>query len=149
MVEPMSLLVTSLNETTEELLAFIAAWCAIELFVEGIFKQYKTSWFNLIKNDAPDFAKRVSMRFGDFVANKQGLAEKFYIIASVLDAHAAAADDEKFTRLKDVRDNLYHRLEIPASPLPTEDVQKLLLKYMKLHLDSQGKGEVHGVPATT
>jgi hypothetical protein len=56
------------------------------------------------------------------------------VIASVLDSAGAADDTEGFRHLKKFRDKLFHALDAPSSALPTDAVQKLLVKYMKLHL---------------
>ena len=72
------------------------------------------------------------------MSDKYRLADKFLVIAAVLDSGAAAEDAAEFVRLKKFRDSLLHALEMPSSPLPTESVQKLMMKYMKLHLASQG-----------
>ncbi len=73
-------------------------------------------------------------RFRDVMSDKYRLADKFLVIASVLDPGAATDDAAEFSRLKKLRDSLLHALDTPQTPLPTEAVQKLLLKYMKLHL---------------
>ena len=46
----------------------------------------------------------------------------------------AEADTTAFRKLKKVRDDLLHALDAPAT-LPTEDIQRLLMKYLKPHLD--------------
>lgn len=135
---PSSLLITSLNQATDALQAFIAAWSALEIFVNASFKAtYEPRWFDIMENGAPAAAKPVFERFKDVMSDKYRLADKFLVIASVLDADAAATDAEEFRRLKGIRDSLLHALETPAH-LPTEAVQKLLLKYLTLHLDLEG-----------
>lgn len=132
---PASLLITSLNRATDALQAFISAWSALEIFVNANFKAtYEARWFDIMENGAPLAAKPVFERFKDVMSDKYRLADKFLIIASVLDASGAATDAGKFRQLKSVRDSVSHALEIPAH-LPTEAVQGLLLKYMLLHID--------------
>jgi hypothetical protein len=135
LARPTSLLVTSLNRTTDALQAFVAAWSALEIFVNAGFKAtYESRWFDIMESGAPVAAKPVFERFKDVMSDKYRLADKFLIIASVLDADAATTDADEFRNLKTVRDNLSHGLET-AAHLPTEAVQKLLVKYMALHLD--------------
>jgi hypothetical protein len=135
---PSSLLITSLNRATDPLQAFIAAWSALEIFVNASFKAtYQSRWFQIIENGAPTAAKPVFERFKDVMSDKYRLVDKFLIIASVLDADGATTDADEFRKLKGIRDNLLHALETPPY-LPTEAVQKLLLKYMTLHLDLEG-----------
>jgi hypothetical protein len=83
---------------------------------------------------APASAKPVFERFQNVMSDKYRLADKFLVIASVLDSAAATEDAKEFRRLKKLRDGLLHALDTPSSVLPTEAVQKLILKYMKLHL---------------
>ena len=128
-------LLSSLNQATDALQAFIAAWSALEIFVNASFKaSYETQWFAIMENGAPPAARPVFERLKDVMSDKYRLADKLLIIASVLVADAVTTDADEFRRLKRVRDDLLHALETPAN-LPTEAVQKLLLKYMTLHLD--------------
>jgi hypothetical protein len=132
---PASLLITSLNRATDALQAFISAWSALEIFVNANFKAtYEAQWFDIMENGAPLAAKPVFERFKDVMSDKYRLADKFLIIASVLDANGAATDAGEFRQLKFVRDRVSHALETPEH-LPTEAVQRLLLKYMLLHID--------------
>lgn len=135
MARPMSLLFTSLEEATDELQGFIAAWSALEIFVNATFKStYEARWFKIMEAGAPASGKAVFERFKVVMSDKYRLADKFLVIASVLDPGTATDDADEFTRLKKLRDGLLHALDTPQSPLPTEAAQKLLLKYMKLHL---------------
>jgi len=135
MARPTSLLITSLEEATDELQGFIAAWSALEIFVNASFKStYEARWFEIMEAGAPASAKPVFERFQDVMSDKYRLADKFLVIASVLDSAAATEDAKEFRRLKKFRDGLLHALDTPSSVLPTEAVQKLILKYMKLHL---------------
>jgi hypothetical protein len=125
---PISLLTTSLDRGTDELEAFIAAWSALEIFVNGAFKTtYELRWFDIMQSGAPISAKPVFQRFKDVMCDKYRLADKFLIIASVLDSDSAPNDAEIFRNLKSVRDNLSHGLETPTH-LPREAVQNLLFK---------------------
>jgi hypothetical protein len=135
LVRPADLFITSINQATDALQAFIAAWSGLEIFVNANFKAtYESEWFSTIKHGAPVAAAPVFERFRGVMRDKYRLADKFLIIASVLDADAAASDAEEFARLKKIRDDLLHALETPEH-LPTEAAQKLLLKYLSLHLD--------------
>ena len=128
-----SLLIASLNRATDGLQAFIAAWTALEIFVNASFKAtYEAEWFAIMKRGAPDAARPVFERFGDVMSDKYRLSDKFLIIASVLDDVGAPKDAIKFGELKEVRDKLLHALETPQN-LPTDAVQSILVKYLKLH----------------
>ena len=135
LARPASLLTTSLNRATDALQAFIAAWSALEIFVNATFKTtYEAQWFDVMESGAPTSAKPVFERLKIVMSDKYRLADNFLIVASVLDADSAAADYDTFRNLKAVRDSLLHALETPAH-LPTEEAQKLLIKYVTLHLD--------------
>lgn len=137
MGRPTRLANTSFGPGTDALQAFIAAWSALEIFVNASFEAlYEARWFDIMESGAPAAAKPVFERFKDVMSDKYRLADKFLIIAAVLGADAATADAEEFRKLKGTRDDLLHASEIPTH-LPTEAVQKLLLKYMRLHLDTQ------------
>lgn len=143
MSRPVSLLVTSLEEATGELQRFISAWSALEIFVNAAFKStYETRWFEIMEEGAPASARPVFARFQDVMSDKYRLADKFLVIASVLDPATAAGDAAEFGRLKKLRDGLLHALDT-SSPLPTDAIQMLLLKYMRLHLIGGG-GRVEG-----
>jgi hypothetical protein len=136
---PASLLLTSLEKATDELQGFIAAWSALEIFANATFKStYEARWFAIMEDGAPASAKPVFERFQDVMSDKYRLADKFLVIASVLDPDAATNDAKEFRRLKKFRDELLHAVDTPSSALPTDAVQKLVLKYMKLHLLAQG-----------
>jgi hypothetical protein len=129
-----SLILSSLNKATDQLQAFIAAWSALEIFINATFKSaYQTQWIRILEIGAPAAVRPVIDRLADVLADKYRLTDKFLIVAAVLDAEGAAEDSEAFQRLKLVRDKLFHALEMPAQ-LPTEEVQKLVLKFLKLHL---------------
>jgi hypothetical protein len=134
-----SLLMISLDDATDELQGFIAAWSALEIFINANFKgTYEARLFEIMEDGAPASSKPVFERFKDVMSDKYRLADKFLVITSVLDSGAATHDATEFGRLKKFRDGLLHALDTASSSLPTEAVQKLLLKYMKLHLTTQG-----------
>ena len=137
LTRPKSLLVTSLDEAIDGLQGFIAAWSALEIFVNATFKAtYEERWFQIMEHGAPASARPVFERFQNVMSDKYRLSDKFLVIASVLDSASAVDDGREFSRLKKIRDGLLHALDTPSSPLPTHAVQKLLFKYLKLHLDA-------------
>jgi hypothetical protein len=130
-----SLLRTSLDRATDELQGFMAAWNAMEIFINATFKStYEVQWSQIIEKGASLSAKPVVERIAQVMNDKYRLADKFLIIASILDPDRAATDQKEFRRLKKVRDGLLHVLDMPAEPLPIEAAQSLLLKFMGLHL---------------
>jgi hypothetical protein len=136
LTRPVALLAASLDQKADPLQAFIASWSALEIFVNAMFKQtYEAEWFKIMETGAPASGRPVFERFKEVMSDKYRVADKFVVIASVLDPECAEADAEEFLRLKKIRDNLLHALDTPAH-LPTEQIQKLLLKYLGLHVDA-------------
>jgi hypothetical protein len=80
-----------------------------------------------MKGGAPVSAQPLIDRFRDVMKDKYRLADKFLVVASLLDAATASDDAIEFSELKRIRDGPLHALDMPSSPLPTDDVQKLLL----------------------
>jgi hypothetical protein len=130
----------SLDMSTDGLEAFIGAWSAFEIFVNAMFKRfYETKWFQIMEQGAPASGRPMIDRFKEVMGERYRVADKFVVIASVLDPEHATAEIEEFRKLKGVRDDLLHALDTQPE-LPTEDVQKLLMKYLRLHVDTQDLG---------
>lgn len=130
-----SLLMASLDRNADQFQAFVGAWSALEIFINATFKSaYEARWFGVLEQVAPISAKPVFDRLQDVMKDKYRIADKFLIIASVLDPTSAAVDVTIFKDIKRVRDSLLHALEIPKQ-LPTNDIQQFLLKYLRLHFD--------------
>ncbi|MBX3493554.1 MAG: hypothetical protein KF899_11375 [Parvibaculum sp.] len=137
LVRPTSLMATSFDQAMGPLQSFIAVWSALEIFVNATFKAtYESRWFDIMEEGAPTAAKPIFERLKEVMSDKYRVADKFLIVASVLDADAATPDADEFRKLKRIRDDLLHGLQVPAR-LPTEAIQRLLLKYMRLHIDTQ------------
>ncbi|MBA2588717.1 MAG: hypothetical protein H0U98_08850 [Alphaproteobacteria bacterium] len=136
-----SLLVASMEIGRDELEAFLIAWSALEIFVNASFKAtYGQRWLQIMRQGAPQSAEPVFDRLADVMKDKYRLADKFLIIASVLNGVNAATDEKEFRRLKDVRDTLLHTYERTTSPLPTAGVQALTQHYLRLHLLDKAAG---------
>jgi hypothetical protein len=83
LARPASLLITSLDRGTDALQAFIAAWSALEIFVNATFKAtYELEWFSIMERGAPSAAKPIFERLKDVMSDKYRLVGKFLIIAS-------------------------------------------------------------------
>ncbi len=134
LARPISLAVTSIDRTTDSLQGFLAAWSALEIFVNVTFKErYNSLWHDAMQTGAPDAARPIFRRINEVMSDKYRLTDKFLLIASLLNTGAAEADAREFGTLKKVRDNLLHGQ--PTAHLPTEAVHHLLFKYISLHLD--------------
>ena len=62
------------------------------------------------------------------------LRDRFYAVACSINLAEAASDIEKFNELNSQRNDYYHRFEIEDTALPTNDVQSLFRKYIKIVL---------------
>jgi hypothetical protein len=130
-----NLLIESQETTTNDLRAFIAAWSALEIFVAALFKAtYCERWFSVMVKSAPASARSYFDRLKVVMSDKHRLTDKFLIIASVLNEGAAEQDTATFKHLKKVRDGLFHASEGARFHYPAEAVQKLVRKYLELHL---------------
>jgi hypothetical protein len=135
LARPASLVVMSLDRTTDALQGFLAAWSALEIFVNATFKStYESRWFDVMQNGASGAVKPVFNRVKDVMSDKYRLGDKFSIMAALLNMNAAETDADEFRKLKSIRDDLLHGLDTPAHLL-TEAVQNLLFRYVSLHLD--------------
>ncbi len=132
---PVRLLVSSLYTGVDSLPAFISAWSALEIFINATFKAcYEAKWFDIMEEGTPASSTPIFERLKDVMKDKYRIVDKFLVITAVLDAENATTDVESFKSLKSVRDNMFHKFDTLPKHLPTEDVQKLLVKYLKLHL---------------
>jgi hypothetical protein len=135
------LLRASYDRKTSDLQRFVAAWSAIEIFINSTFKShYEERWFNIMENGAPAAATQVFERFKEVMKDKYRLADKFLIIASLLDPASAADNDQVFREAKAKRDDFFHGKDIPVEALPTASVQHVLRELIKLHLGVTAHG---------
>lgn len=129
-----NLWVSSLNSDGADLRAFIAAWAALEIFINGMFKStYDKKWLQVLQIGAPKSTEPYFKRLNEIMSDRHRLTDKFLIIASILNADGADQDLGQFKTLKSLRDGL-HTQDIGAMRLPVSEVQTLLRKYIKLHL---------------
>ena len=129
------LLSTSLSESTTDLEAFLAAWSALEIFVNKSFKAvYEKQWFATVETTASAASKPIFARLKDVMRDKYRLLDKFLMVAATLNPIGATRDVETFRGLKTLRDKLMHDAEVPRH-LPTHEIQTLLKEYMRLHLN--------------
>ena len=70
----------------------------------------------------------------DMKGNKYRVADKFALIASWLSLEAAEEDVKEFMKAKEKRDDLSHIQDLVEAALPVKGVQKLVRKYLQLHL---------------
>lgn len=137
LVRSLRLHVLGNSRDTDPLLAFIAAWSGLEIFTATMFKErYNAQWYRMLSSATPAAAGKVIERFEEVMADKLRLADKFGVIASILNPHEAEKDIADFNAMKKRRDDYFHALEGSQDRYPTDDILRLHRKYLNLHLQS-------------
>jgi hypothetical protein len=129
------LLRAAVDGRTEPLRAFVAAWSALEIFVNKVFGLYDRIWFDRLTagHTAVETAPFSGLR--DVMKGKHRLTDKFTVIAIVLDSAAAITDIAAFDELKRARDKLFHGGVPEDTHLPADRVLSLTRKYLRLHVE--------------
>jgi hypothetical protein len=129
-----SLFVESQNKQNDNLRSFIAAWSALELLVNRLARVGRAEWTELLEtaeSTLPQWDKSlVGVSFGEY-----RIRDRFFSVACVLDLASAEGDADTFNRINDMRSGFYHRMEVRDKDLPTNEVQSLFRKYLRLALD--------------
>ena len=81
----------------------------------------------------PSSAAQYFTRVQSMMSDKHRLIDKFVVIAALLSPTTALADTKELASLKEVRDSIIHGLAGPI-PFPAERAQRLLRRYLELHL---------------
>jgi hypothetical protein len=136
LVDSARLLSRSLAESNDALLAFLSVWSGLEIFVNKNFKAYEDRVLGRLSSTSPALVPpRLIDRIRNVMTDKYRLADKFSVIAAELADPEVDADQALFESVKLTRDKLLHGSEIPVGSLPIADAQKLLRKYLRLHLE--------------
>lgn len=137
LVRVTNFLTSSLQTEDDRLRAFLFAWSSLEIFINKIFKAYEE---RLFKEDKPDdadyqqFLSQYSERKGKI--GKYNIADKFNIICYQICNSDQIADSAEFRQAKYMRDYLLHGRDVEENDLPVGTVQKLLRKYLRLHVQA-------------
>lgn len=133
-----SLLASSYHSEGDAVRSFLAAWKALERFVDKTFGRYEQPFFaGLLGGVQPDAFKKHLVRCHEEMgkARKYSLNDRFRVVSYQLCPADADRDADVFSRAKDVRDRLAHREEVEDSELPVAAVRTLVRKYVRLHLE--------------
>jgi hypothetical protein len=132
------LLVESLDRGTSPLRAFIAAWSALEIFVNVAFKErHHDLLIAAISASTPALKVGVILRIEEVMADKYRLSDKFAAIAAFLTSDSVEADLKTFAGLKKERDDYFHGDQLESVEAHAEEAQKLLSRYLGLELDAR------------
>lgn len=130
------LLNESLEPNRAQLRRFLSAWMALEVFVNKNFGAYQTRfWDGLSAAVSQPIRERYLKRIHDVMGDKYTPLDKFVVISSELDPSGADGDIAMFRRGKDLRDAFSHGEAIDENALPVAEMQGLVRKLLRLHLD--------------
>ncbi len=130
------LLRLSSETAAEGLRPFLAAWSALEILINKLFPRYEESLFAMLsRSESPGVENAYFSRVREVMKDKYRLLDKFSVIGMQLAPAAVDEDVEVVRRLKKTRDELLHGEEVEESQLPTAEVRRLALRYLRLHLE--------------
>jgi hypothetical protein len=134
------LLAQSMDTESDQLRSFLSAWAGLEIFINKVFKTYEESFLRNLTGDITlSIRGKYLDRIKSVMHDKYRLSDKFLIISSQL-AHESAEDDlPDFMKTKSIRDNLLHGENVKEDQLETSQIQRLLRKYLRLHVELCGR----------
>jgi hypothetical protein len=128
-----SLFVQSQSKENDNLRSFIAAWSALELLINRLSKVVRADWDKLLQIESTlEWDKDLR----GVPPEDYRMRDRFFSVARVLDPAAASADVDAFIRANNMRSGFYHRMEVQERDLPTDKVQTLFRKYLRLGLSA-------------
>jgi len=133
-----SIFVQSQNKSSDNLRSFIASWSALELLVNRLAKMTRADWHDRLKDSSinlPNWDKNLI----NTPPEDYRLRDVFYSVSCVLDLDSARLDTQTFIDLNKKRGDYYHQMKGDDKDLPTNEVQKLFRKYLRLWLAYQSK----------
>jgi hypothetical protein len=126
------------DSKSDQLKSFISGWSALEILITKTFKTYEQEFLSPLKESGQlTLRERFLERLKSVMKDKYRLSDKFLIVSSMLfpdPADKSVEDDYKqFSRLKDLRDSIFHGDEFDEKSLPLADLKTLLLKFTLAH----------------
>jgi len=139
------LTILSLEFDEDILHSFLAAWTALEIFINTVYKDYETFLSEeLNKNNHSQFEKTYLRLKEKYKEDRSVLLKRFIKISVQLNPANTEDDIDKFHKAKDLRNDLFHHnREVDEKDLPVESVKKLVKKYLKLHLLHKKKAKTY------
>jgi hypothetical protein len=129
------LLLSSLQTEDDALRSFLFAWNALEIFINKIFGFYELKFFEELNvGNYPNARRNYFERIRTVMKDKYKLADKFTLVAFMLCSEGVDQDSEKFKKINKERNNLSHGQDVVETALPVEATQKMVRKYLQLHL---------------
>ncbi|OIP61522.1 MAG: hypothetical protein CO148_10535 [Nitrospirae bacterium CG_4_9_14_3_um_filter_41_27] len=123
------------NKRNDRLQSFLSGWSALEIFINKTFTVYEEEFMKrVIRDDAPAGTTRYIDRIREVMEGKHRLLDKFIVIAACLGGDTIEADIDLFKKLKDTRDDFFHKQDIAENNLPTAELRSLLNRYLRAHI---------------
>jgi hypothetical protein len=123
-------LTSSLEKEEDQLRAFLAAWNALEIFINKVFSHYEQGLFKELKDGKPQLSwKQYLDRVQDVMRDKYRLADRFALVAFQLSPDDADNDYREFIEAKKRRDDLSHGQDVNETSLPGADSSDKVLLF--------------------
>jgi len=126
---------------TDHLKAFLSGWAAIEILIAKAFKIYEDAFLSPLANAGQNSLREKFIgRIKGVMKDKYRLTDKFVAVAAVLfpssPENEMQKDFEKFSKLKKLRDSIFHGEEFSEKDLPVHELAALLRKYILAHVET-------------
>lgn len=126
------LFASSLDKQNDNFKAFIHAWSALEIFINKIFPKYNEDLISRFEELSTATGLRQYLKI--ISKDKYTLVDKFSVISIFLEGENETDDIEKFKKIKDIRDKIFHGEDITEGSLPIRELQLLFEKYFRSHI---------------
>ena len=125
----------------DRLKAFLSGWAALEILIAKLFKTYEEEFLSPLTNAGqPTLRECFLQRLKGVMKDKYRLTDKFLVVTSVLFPNVSDSeireDYEQFSRLKNLRDTIFHGSEFSEHDLPVHNLATLLRKYILSHIET-------------
>ena len=125
---------------SDRLKAFLSGWAAIEILIAKTFKAYEDAFLSPFADaEQQGLREKFLVRVKSVMKDKYRLTDKFAAVGAVLFQNAPENeiqnDFEKFSKLKKLRDSIFHGEEFSERDLPVHELAALLRKYILAHVE--------------
>jgi phosphomannomutase len=131
------LLMMTSDKKNDRLRSFLTGWSALEIFLNKAFLFYEQEFISQgFTDNVSSGIKRYIERIKEAIKRgKYSLLDKFMMAAAFLGSDTIEADVELFRKLKDARDDFFHKQEIVDNNLPVAELRALLTRYLRAHIE--------------
>lgn len=141
------------DHDTDRLKAFLSGWAALEILIGKLFKRYEQEFLSpFTKADQSNLRERFLERIRGVMKDKYRLTDKFIAVTAVLFPQATddevKSDYEKFCKLKELRDSIFHGEPFSEKNLPVYEIASVLRKYVLARISTPDKAPNAGTPSS-